>query len=344
MPEYKPRDFQGTMNAAIGPDAARICPVSRYANIHMGTVVDRIVTAQYRVGIPDEAAVQQLRSEDFAGRRAGFTKPQQLIDLYRELGIGFGEGTRPLNVIEVCFEPRSPETMRDFFEAACRYRDGQGSVLPVPLKVFIGTTQTVERFRYMIEDGYLPDAVVSTNMAPVRESGIRDFCREYGIVLGPNAGFSCDNLVECLSSQGDWDSVSYDPEYRPTQGAAIQKLFPFGSIQAIDFLKAIRATHPGINPMPTGGVSHLTARELIRHGAELVGASAPAKKDALVRAAYADLIDHEPEAWDEFVYGASVMATEVHIGMLERADDLARTVSKDRELDALFLPVTRTLE
>jgi hypothetical protein len=336
MTEYKPRDFQSTMQAALGPEAARICPVSRYANIYMGKIVDKIVEAQYKVGIPSDDQIKILRGDEFAQRRKNFTKPGQLIELYKSYGIKFQEGTKPLNVIEVCFEPKSPETMRDFFESACRYRDEHEGNLSVPLKVFIGTTQTVERFEYIIKNGYLPDAVVSTNMAPVRESGIKDFCKNYGIVLGPNAGFSSDNLIECLKSQGDWNSVQYDSEWIPTQGAAIQKLFPFGAVNAISYLSAMASTHPGINPMPTGGVSHLTARALMKAGAELLGASAPAKKDALVYAIYAEIVNGDAKAWEDFIYGASVMATETYIGLLERADKKSTTATLDEDLNIMF--------
>ena len=336
MADYKPRYFQGTMQAAIGPNAARIAPVSRFANIFMGEIVDKIVEAQYRVGIPDEETVKKLKAVDFG--KEGIKTDKDLLALYERMGVKFQEGTRPLNVIEVCFEPKSPETMRHYFEAACRYRDERESTLPVPLKVFIGTTQTAERFKYMIEHGFLPDAVVSTNMAPLMDPYIRAFCKEYGIVLGPNIGYSSDNLVACLESVEKQDG-------KPIAGAAIQKTFPFGAINSLDFLKAMTSTHPGAVLMPTGGVSYITVRDLIRYGAELVGASAPSKKEDIVQAAYADVRELKgPAAWEPFIRNASVMATEVHIGLLLRQEDKANAKTSDADLDRKFQEVVGALK
>ncbi|MEA2037723.1 MAG: hypothetical protein U9O94_09515 [Nanoarchaeota archaeon] len=321
---YKPRDFKATMQAVAGPESTGIAPVSRYAHVYMGKIVDKIMGAQMQVGLPDEATIEKLK-------KAEIKTKEDLNRAYE--GVEFIAGSRPLTVIEVCYEPKSPDTMRDFFQEACKYRDEINSAL----KVIIGTTQTRERFNYMIENGFLPDGVVSTNMVPLKDEYIREFCAEMGILLGPNVGFSSDNLVDCIESR------ILDQDGNVIAGAGIQKVFPFGSVNSLDYLAAAMATHPDAVLMPTGGVSNLTARALIRKGASLVGASAPAKKGAIINATYGEVVEKTKEAWDDFIRDASIMATEVYIGRRLRAEDEKKAKGADDELNGKFEEIVQAL-
>lgn len=296
------KKYQKTMEILLGTNSARIAPVSRYTGINMGKIVKMIVEAQLRVGIPNEKDIEKLKSY----KVDPIKNKEEFNALYKE--IEFQEGTRPLLVIEVCYDPKTPELAREYFRAAVKYREEKEN----RLRVLLGTIQDQYRFDYMIEGGYIPDGVVSTNMAPLREGKIYSYCLEKGIVLGPNIGYSSDNLIEALKSR------KFNQEGKVIGGAAIQKLFPGGSVNTKDFLKAFVSTHPEANLMITGGADKYTARSIMESGAALIGASAIAQREVIIKCAYIEVIENKPNSWDEFVKEASIMVTEAHIGVLLR--------------------------
>lgn len=166
MPTYNTRDFHKTFIALTSDQTAGIAPVSRFADILIGEYIADIVWAQMQVGIPDEKTVEGIIQKSTHPEKSDIpfyfdekqlaeeqiTKKQAFDNLYKT--IEFQSKTRPMNVIEVCYEPETPSTMQHYLQAACRYRDehqGEGLV------VLLGTDQSKYRFKFMVENFDLSD-------------------------------------------------------------------------------------------------------------------------------------------------------------------------------------------
>lgn len=392
MPQYNPRDFQRTYNALRSDQTAGIAPVSRFAYILIGKYIDDIAWAQGQVGIPDDATVEEIIGKSTHPKKEdvplyfdqdklnteGITVKQAFDRLYH--GVEFQPGTRPMNVIEVCYEPNSPFTMRHYLHSACRYRDEHPDQ---NLVVFLGTCQSEFRYRYMVENigeqefnleaskiwrpgfeiidptknpeayfkvvdpalaeyatkvGCTPDGIASTNMAPVINEYIYTNATKNGIVLSPNIDFSPSNLSDCLEmivAKGD----------QFTAGPVVHKGFPFGGLNAKEWVPALVATHPHLVLMTTGGADKYRGRELIFYGVSIIGASAPAKKKAIIDALYRQYVLNKSreESWADFIREASIFATEVHIGRILRKRQLEKEAKADADLNVQFEKVEKAL-
>ena len=398
-PKYNERNFAATYAALTDPNGAGLAPVSRFADIHIGEFIADIVWAQMQVGIPDEAAVEKILAA--STKESDPSKPfifngaflydagliskdsddydqNDAIDaLYK--CVEFQPGTRPMKVIEVCYEPKTPETMQHYLQAACRHRDEHEED---GLVVLIGTVQSAFRYRTMVENldlrdaspeqvrevlktyrptveqidptaeanlqrereiydkelfryanetGCTPDGMASTSLTPLRDPYILEQCLKNGILLAPNVGSDPTQVLECLES-----IVVKNGEI--AGGAAIQKVFPFGGLVAKGWVPGIMATHPNAKLMTTGGANMYKARELIMYGVVCIGASAPAKKAAIVSAIYKQYKQGLPRevAWADYIRDASMFATEIHIGRIIKARAEAKAAAKDEKLNAMF--------